>query len=120
LTEMITMWEQNPAAKPSNRQQKHAMRLLNRLKLAAKDLKGSFGYKLCRCNEIRALIKKLGMPALFITLNPADIYNPLLGIIAGLSHAQWQQMSAFQQGVFVANHPGAAAEFFDTMIKSFL
>jgi hypothetical protein len=35
------------------------MRTLGKLKLLAKDLKGSSGCKQCRRNEIRALVKKL-------------------------------------------------------------
>ncbi|EGN98199.1 hypothetical protein SERLA73DRAFT_55221 [Serpula lacrymans var. lacrymans S7.3] len=95
LTNMISSWERDPGAKPSNQQQKCALKLLNRLKFATKELKGSFGYKLCRQNEIRALIKKFGTPTLFVTLNPANLYNPLLGVIAGLTADCWRLSVAF-------------------------
>ncbi|KAJ7603334.1 hypothetical protein DFH06DRAFT_1022336, partial [Mycena polygramma] len=53
LTELIQKWEAEPNAKPSTKQEKRAMRVLKKLKLIAKDLKGSSGYKQCRRNEIR-------------------------------------------------------------------
>ncbi|EGO30262.1 hypothetical protein SERLADRAFT_412311 [Serpula lacrymans var. lacrymans S7.9] len=52
LTNLIRIWKSNPYAKPSNHQQKAAVKLLNRLKFLAKDVKGSSGYKQCWCNEI--------------------------------------------------------------------
>ncbi|KAJ7927861.1 hypothetical protein B0H13DRAFT_1571311, partial [Mycena leptocephala] len=53
LADLMRKWELNPNAKPSTRAEKKAMRTLNKLKLMAKDLKGSSGYKQCRRNEIR-------------------------------------------------------------------
>ncbi|KAJ7840459.1 hypothetical protein B0H13DRAFT_1649665, partial [Mycena leptocephala] len=51
ITDLIRKWELN--AKPSNKAEKKAMRTLGKLKVLAKDLKGSSGYKKCRRNEIR-------------------------------------------------------------------
>ncbi|KAJ7648174.1 hypothetical protein DFH06DRAFT_997279, partial [Mycena polygramma] len=84
LSDLIRKWELNPNAKPSTRQEKKAMRTLNKLKLIGKDLKGSSGYKQCRRNEIRAMMKKMSTPALFLTLNPADICDPLLAAMGGV------------------------------------
>ncbi|KAJ7656081.1 hypothetical protein DFH06DRAFT_1269542 [Mycena polygramma] len=89
LTDLIRKWELNPNAKASNRAEKRAMRTLNKLKLMAKDLKGSSGYKQCRRNEIRAMMKKMATPALFITLNPADISDPLLGAMGSIDPEVW-------------------------------
>ncbi|KAJ7340542.1 hypothetical protein DFH08DRAFT_704161, partial [Mycena albidolilacea] len=52
ITELIRKWEFNPNAKPSNKYEKKAMRTLSKLKVLARDLKGSSGYKQCRRNEI--------------------------------------------------------------------
>ena len=120
IPELIAKWEKNPKAKASNKQEKRAIRLLDRLKLVAKDLKGSSGYKLCRRNEIRALMKKYSTPALFVTINPADLYHPLLGVIAGKTADEWRSMDLHARAVFVARHPGPAAQFFDVMMKSFI
>ncbi|KAF8188606.1 hypothetical protein K438DRAFT_1907443 [Mycena galopus ATCC 62051] len=89
LTDLMRKWELNPNAKATTKEEKRAIKTLSRLKIRAKDLKGSSGYKQCQRNEIRALIKKLSMLALFITLNPADICDPLLASLGGLQAAEW-------------------------------
>ncbi|KAJ7914190.1 hypothetical protein B0H13DRAFT_2325516 [Mycena leptocephala] len=94
ITDLMKKWELNPNAKPSNKAEKKAMRTLGKLKLLAKDLKGSAGYKRCRRNEIRALIKKLATPALFLTFNPADIADPLLAAMAGMDPEEWKAMDS--------------------------
>ncbi|KAJ7868205.1 hypothetical protein B0H14DRAFT_2346661 [Mycena olivaceomarginata] len=97
ITELIRKWEFNPTAKPSNKNEKKAMRTLSKLKVLARDLKGSSGYKQCRRNEIRGLIKKFSTPALFLTLNPADIADPLLGAIAGVVPDEWKELEQFPE-----------------------
>ncbi|EGO04883.1 hypothetical protein SERLA73DRAFT_45166, partial [Serpula lacrymans var. lacrymans S7.3] len=94
--------------------------LSNKLKLIAKEVKGSTGYKLCHRNEIRALLKSFGTPALFLTLNPCDVHHPLVGILGGLLPEAWQAMSLYEHSVFVANNPAAAAQFFHVMMTHFL
>jgi len=96
------------------------MRLLNRLKLVAHNIKGSAGCKQCRHNKIRALIKTHGTPALFVTLNPSDLTNPLVGVLSGLSPEEWKNMTPRARAKLVAKHLGPAAQFFNTMIRSFL
>ncbi|KAG2145268.1 hypothetical protein DEU56DRAFT_870302 [Suillus clintonianus] len=49
------------------RSEKKAARILRRLHASTKSLKGSAGYKLCRRNEIRSLMKRFSTPALFVT-----------------------------------------------------
>lgn len=120
LPAYISKWTNDKYAKASGRQEKRLMRLLNRLKLVAHDIKGSAGYKQCRRNEIRALIKTHGTPALFVTLNPSDLTNPLVGVMSGLSPEEWKTMTPRARAKLVAKHPGPAAQFFDTMIRSFL
>jgi hypothetical protein len=48
LSSLIKKWTANPNEKPSNSQEKWAIKVLTRLRLIAKDLKGSSGYKQCR------------------------------------------------------------------------
>jgi hypothetical protein len=81
LTDLISKWEHDPNAKALNTDEKCALRLLSQLRVVAKDVKGSSGYKLCRRNEIRALMKIMSTPALFLMINPSDTTNPLLGVL---------------------------------------
>ena len=120
LSSLIEKWTANPNAKPSNSQEKRAIKVLARLRLIAKDLKGSSGYKQCRRNEIRALIKKYSTPALFMTLNPSDLTHPLVGKFGGVPVDVWREMSSSERARFVARNPGAAALFFDEMMSAFI
>ncbi|KAJ7909562.1 hypothetical protein B0H13DRAFT_1616465, partial [Mycena leptocephala] len=113
LTDLIRKWELNPNAKPCNKIEKKTIRTLNKLQLLAKDFKGSSGYKQCHQNEIRALMKKMATPALFVTVNSADIIDPLLGAMSGIDPAVWAAMNAYDRKVFVARNPGVAAPFFE-------
>ena len=120
LTGMIAKWEKNPEAKPTTTGEKKAVHLLGQLKLVAKEIRGSSGYKQCRRNEIRALMNKFCTPALFITINPADIYNPMLAVMAGMDPKEWQKKSIHERACFVAQNPGPAARFFDLNIRTFI
>ncbi|KAH7903631.1 hypothetical protein BJ138DRAFT_1138702 [Hygrophoropsis aurantiaca] len=56
--------EQNPHCKITDDSERRALRVLKKL---------NAGYKQCRRNEIRSLLKSYGTPAFFITINPSDI-----------------------------------------------
>jgi hypothetical protein len=122
LPAYITKWSNDKYAKASARQEKQVMCLLNRLKLVVHNIKGSAGYKQCWHNEICALIKTHGTraPALFITLNLSDLTNLLVSVLSGLSPKEWKNMTPHAQVKLVAKHPSPAAQFFNTMIHSFL
>ena len=66
------------------------------------------------------LMKKYSTPALFITINPADIYHLLLGVLGGKEIEEWQRMNRHERAVFIACNPGTAAQFFDIMMKAFI
>ncbi len=59
------------------------------------------------------MIKKLSTPALFVTINPSDLTNPLLAVITGLDPDVWKAMSKNNHVIFMAKNPGPAAQFFD-------
>ena len=120
LTDLIKKWELNPRAKASTKAEKKVLRTLAKLRLIAKDLKGSSGYKQCRRNEICAMMKSFSTPALFLTLNPADIIDLLLGAMGGIPQAEWEVMSKFQRHQFMARNPGPAAVSFDQVIQNFI
>lgn len=53
-------------------------------------------------NEIRSLLKVMGTPALFITLNPSDLRNPLVSVLDGFTVNKWNHMMSAETVVFVA------------------
>ena len=120
LTDMIKMWDANPHTRPSTKQEKKAVQMLDRLKLVVKEVKGSSGYKQRRRNEVRALMKKYCTPALFVTINPSDVNHPLVSIMAGIEPDVWHSMDYHSRAEFLASNLGPATQFLDVMIKSFL
>jgi hypothetical protein len=66
------------------------------------------------------MMKRMSTPALFMTINPADICDPLLGAIGGIDPVDWAKMSATAMNFFVARNPAAAAMFFDEVIQAFV
>jgi hypothetical protein len=76
-------------------------------------------------NEIRALIMEKGLPSFFITINPADIYNPLVKFLAGseidIDNLLPEQVPEYmEQSILVAKNPFLAAQFFNIYLKAFL
>ncbi|KAJ7602621.1 hypothetical protein DFH06DRAFT_914249, partial [Mycena polygramma] len=67
-----------------------------------------------------AMMKKMSTPALFLTLNPADICDPLLAAMGGVDPAMWASMKMIDRKIFVAKNPAPAAMFFDEVIKAFI
>ncbi|PVH68339.1 hypothetical protein DL98DRAFT_631594 [Cadophora sp. DSE1049] len=47
----------------------------------------SFSQKLKRRSEIKGLIVRDGMPAFWITINPSDLRNPLVLLLAGIEYS---------------------------------
>ncbi|KAF9521929.1 hypothetical protein CPB83DRAFT_840864 [Crepidotus variabilis] len=54
------------------------------LRMIARHVPGSDGYKVMLQNKIRAIIYQRGTPSLFVTLNPADVNHPILRLFAGV------------------------------------
>ena len=112
--------EKNIGMKAETQEEIRVVRLFRELGVVAKNLQGSDGYKLCRRNEIRSLMRIHGTPTLFITLNPHDLSNVLVGHYGDVSPNTWRSMSSYQRAIFVALHPAAAAKAFDVQVQAFL
>ncbi|KAJ3522430.1 hypothetical protein NMY22_g11894 [Coprinellus aureogranulatus] len=85
---------------------------------------GSASSKLRMRNEIRALMMSKGLPNFYLTINPADVYNPVVRILGGsefdLDKLYDNDSSIYwQQSCFVARNPYVAATFFDKFMHAF-
>jgi hypothetical protein len=125
LSTLAEKFRSNPHYKPSSPLERKTMDVLNKINMIPRDSPGSAGYKQCRRNEIRGLINKYGAPALFITLNPADVLHPLVRKLAGSSidledHTKHAAISKALQRQLVADHPASATRFFNIMMRKFL
>ena len=112
-------FEKSADMKVETLEEKRVIRLFRELGVAAKNLQGSDGYKLCRRNEIRSLMRTYGTPAFFVTLNPHDLSNVLVGYYGDVPANTWRSMTSYERAVFVASHPAAAANAFNVQVQAF-
>lgn len=125
LDSLASKWEKDPSLKPSTTDEKAVARVLNRLRHVSGSLTGSDARKRAQRNEIRGLMNVEGTPALFITLNPADVHHPLVRLISGHDATiedllKGEPLSKRDRALLVADRPAAAATFFDAMIRTFI
>lgn len=117
---MATRWTEQPDSKPSNQTERKILQMLNKLKAISRDLPGSNAGRLRMRNEIRALLKTHGCPALFITFTPADIYHRLPYLLSGQDADSFYSLDEVHLAKVIADNPSAAADFFDITIRGFL
>jgi hypothetical protein len=97
-------------------------RLLRNIQPIGMQVPGSFAQKLRMRSEIRGLITRYGMPAFWITINPSDLRNPLVLILAGVEYSGDNLATAnaaIREATAVSN-PVAVAEFFHHVCKAIL
>ncbi|KAI0713927.1 hypothetical protein C8Q76DRAFT_620043, partial [Earliella scabrosa] len=125
LEQMTFQFDRNPAHEPQTREERDILDLINKVGTVLHDLPGTSGYKLNMRNEIRGLVNFHGTPAFFITLNPSDVHNPLVRLFVAedvpyRTMEYGHELTEWQRKLTVADHPGACARFFHTMISSFI
>lgn len=105
--------------------EKRVLTLMKEIKLVNRRVEGSNASRLAMQNEIRALMITHGFPSFFITINPADIYNPLVKFLAGHDINIDQLLPGevpmyWDQSILIAQNPVVAAKFFNIYVKAFL
>jgi hypothetical protein len=66
-----------------------------------------------------------GLPSFYLTINPADVYNPLVKFLGG-DEINLDSMTTdtvpkyFDQACLVAKNPAAAGQFFNLYMKAFI
>lgn len=76
-------------------------------------------------SEIWGLIIDLGMPIFFITINSADVYNPVVKFLAD-SDINVDALSVnnvpkfWEQSLLIAKDPDSAMQFFYAYMKAFI
>ncbi len=75
-------------------------------------------------HEIHGLMIKQGMPAFWVTLNPADVHSPIVCFLAGYDidlDAQFPNVpSSHERARIAAEHPVECARFFDIIVRAFI
>lgn len=99
-------------------------RLLKEVNGVTSHVPGSGSARAVMRNEIRGLMFDKGLPNFYITINPADVYNPIVKVLAG-SEIDIDAMGPdeipqfWPQSILVARNPIVAAKFFDLYIRTF-
>ncbi|KAF5341970.1 hypothetical protein D9611_001217 [Ephemerocybe angulata] len=106
-------------------EERQALDLMKEVKLVTSNVPASSSSKLVMRNEIKALIIDKGLPSFYLTINPADVYNPLVRLLAGadidVDNLLDHQMSNYwDQSSLIAKNPAVAAKFFNIIIKAFI
>ncbi|KIO18009.1 hypothetical protein M407DRAFT_43899, partial [Tulasnella calospora MUT 4182] len=109
---------------PQTDEEKALFELLDKVNVIASSVPGSPATKVKMRNEIRSLIHWLGSPALFITLNPADLHSPIFCHFAGLKvdlDSNYPDLpSNFERKLLLSKNPAAAARFFHAIMRAFI
>lgn len=106
-------------------EEKKIFKLMDEVKFVSTQIPGSSAARLNMRNEIRAMMLELGLPSFYITINPADVYNPLVKLLAGedinINRLLPEQVpNPAEQNILLAKNPALAARFFNCMMKAFI
>ncbi|KAF5327481.1 hypothetical protein D9619_005136 [Psilocybe cf. subviscida] len=125
LSQLGKKFQLNPLYRPTDPKEQKACHVMSSLTMIARNIPGSNGYKVQLRNQIRALIMYQGTPTIFITLNPADVDNPIVRVLTG-EHislediSRGEDMDSWSRQLFAARNPSACAMFFHLIITNFI
>jgi hypothetical protein len=102
----------------NNAEERRVLRLMREVNIITSPVPDSGQSKLVMRNEIRALMVEKGFPSFYITINPADLYNPLVKFLAGTeidldSLTPKDIPDYYEQSVVIAKNPSVTARFFN-------
>ena len=106
-------------------EEQKVFKLMREVKFVSHNVPASSAARLNMRNEIRGLMAHLGLPSFFVTINPADVFNPVVKFLAGenidVDNLLPEQVpDPAEQSIMIARDPAAAAKFFNIMMKSFI
>jgi hypothetical protein len=101
------------------------LNLMKQVKVVLSHVRGSSAARLHMRNEIRGMMMELGLPSFYVTINPADVYSPVVKFLSGADINIDDLLPAevpdfMEQSILVAQNPSLAARFFNTYMKAFI
>ncbi len=99
--------------------------LMKHIKVIGGHVMGSAHSRSALRTKIHALCFNLGLPSLFVTINPADIHSPVALYFAGIDLDLDNVISktlgtSYERAQVIASHPVATAKFFNCLVNSIL
>lgn len=112
-------------ATANNDEERKVLNLMKQVKLVTSHVPGSSASRVTMRNEIRGLMMDRGLPSFYITINPADVFNPLVKFLAGSEIDIDCLMpddvpNSREQSLLIARNPAVAARFFNIYMKAFI
>lgn len=108
-----------------NDEEHKVLRLMSEVKAISTHVRGSSAAQMQMRNEIRAMMMEHRLPNFYITINPADVYNPIVKFLSGadidIDSLLPDEVPRFmEQSIFMAKNPVIAAKFFNLYLKAFM
>ena len=109
----------------NNNEERKVLALMQEVKVITSHVPGSSASKIAMQNEIRGLMMEKGLPSFYVTINPADVFNPLVKFLAGseidIDNLLPDQVPEYwEQSKLIAKNPTVAAKFFNIYMKAFI
>ena len=105
-----------------NEDERKVLQLLKEVNVVVSNVAGSSASRVVMRNEIRAMIVEKGLPSFYITINPADVFNPVVKFLGG-SEIDVDQLlpeqvpSYLEQSILVAKNLFVASKFFNLYMQ---
>ncbi|KAF5343263.1 hypothetical protein D9757_015149 [Collybiopsis confluens] len=108
-----------------NAEEQQVLQLMNEVNVVTSSVSGSAASLVAMRNQIRALMMDQGLPSFYVTINPADIYNPLLKFLAGgeidIDNLLPSDVpNSWDQSILIAKNPVIASGFFNIYMNAFI
>ena len=109
----------------NSNEERQVLNLMKEVNVVTSNVPGSAASRIAMRNELRALMMDKGLPSFYVTINPADVYNPLVKLLAGsdidIDNLLSEDVPKYwEQSVLIAKNPAVAAKFFDIYMKAFI
>ncbi|THU85215.1 hypothetical protein K435DRAFT_685949 [Dendrothele bispora CBS 962.96] len=109
----------------NSEEERQVLRLMRELNVLTASVPGSAGSRIAVRNEIRGMQMEKGLPSFYLTVNPADVYSPILKFMAGseidIDNLLPEDVPHFhEQSILVSKNPAVSAKFFDLYINAFI
>ena len=98
---------------------------MKEVKVVTSHVPGSSASRVAMQNDIHGLMMDQGLPGFYITINPADVFSPLVKFLAvfdiDIANLLPEQVPDYwEQTHLVAQNPAIAAKFFNIYMKAFI
>lgn len=122
VTERIARGDTTTA---DNEDEIKVLKLMRQVKMVSSHVPGSSASRIAMRNQMRGLMMTKGLPSFYLTINPADVFNPLVKFLAGadidIDHLFPDQIPDYREQAFlIARNPAVAAKFFNIYMRAFI